>query len=157
MFCLSISWDIDNVCKYFQGLYFILFFYCIGMKVQAGVFFCFFYPSSEFLAKFFCSPKLMLWLKTELLCLKLTTEGWWCPLFKKKNKKKHEIFSVVCAIYALNLRCVFSLFLYTHFKEIKVHLFFINTFLMKFCCRHKSKELKNAGSERNLTWPVMWR
>lgn len=94
------------------------------MKVQAGFFFCFFYPSSEFLAKFFCSHKLMLWLKTELLCLKLTTEGWWCPLFKKKKTKKTwDLLSCLCNICLKLKMCIFFVFVYT-FQRNKGSPFF---------------------------------
>lgn len=142
-----------NISKVFISYF---FFIVLAWKFKLGFFFVFFTPAVSFWPSFFAPPSSCC--DSRLSCcalnLRLRADD---VLFLKKQKKKHEIFSVVCAIYALNLRCVFSLFLYTHFKEIKVHLFFINTFLMKFCCQHKSKELKNAGSERNLTWPVMWR
>lgn len=130
-----------NTFKVFISYFFLLYWY------KFKLFFVFFTPAVSFWAFSFLLPKLT-WLVTELLCLKLTTEGWWCPPFFKKTK--HENFSFVCAIYALNLRCVFSLFLYTHFKEIKVHLFFIISFLLSFCCRTKTKVWEN------FLWPVNW-
>lgn len=119
---MSISWDIDNVCKYFQGLYFILFL-LYWHESSSWVFFVFFTPAVSFWPSFFCSPKLMLWLKTELLCLKLTTEGWWCPLFLKKKKKLWDLLSCLCNICLKLKMCIFFVFVYT-FQRNKGSPFF---------------------------------